>query len=436
MTSNHPHFNFLQASTHPSHIPELENGASASSQCNCTGRWCGSVNMPPLRPHHKSRNGCDRCRERRVKCDESGPPCSNCITRQLNCTYLKVAAVRSRETTNGGPTRVMAKSGIDSKTRPLSIPLPAVGSPASDLSTEGIDNLELMHKFSTDTYKSLCVSDSENTIWQITIPRLALNIRYLMDGILALASLHLATSAEPAKALIYQDRGLQFYNRSLTPFRHAIDNITPQNCDAVFAHSIIMIAISIASPRLTATKDETSSITENIVVLFELLQGVKNILQASQPWINLELFTQGEFWKSTTAELDPDTDAALTNLASLNDEVMIGVYAKWHNINQVVLSHLRHCYTKFSHSPDPSPVMAWLAAVDKDFVDSLRCRQPFSLLILMYWGVLLGELDGKRWWARGSGRALVSELLDGLRSGDPRWESVLTWAERKINTLS
>lgn len=304
----------------------------------------------------------------------------------------------------------------------------------SDLSTlQELDNLELMHKFSTDTYKSLCVSDSENSTWQITIPRLALKHHYLLDGIMALASMHLATTAEPAEALIYQDRGLQYYNRSLSPFRHAIDNITPQNCDAVFAHSIVMIAISIASPRLTATKDESSSITENIVVLFELLQGVKKILQASKPWVRLELFTQGEFWKRTTTELNADEDAALAHIATLNDLVMTGVYAKQHDICKDVLAHLRHCYAKFARSQDPAPVMAWLAAVDKDFVDNVRCRQHFSLLILMYWGVLLVKLDGKRWWARNAGKALVSELLEALQGGDPRWDSALAWVQQQIS---
>lgn len=245
--------------------------------------------------------------------------------------------------------------------------------------------------------------------------------------------MHVATTCEPSEAApMYYETGLQYYNRSLTPFRNAIDSISPQNCDAVFAHSIVMIAISIASPRLTATKDECSSITENIVILFELLQGVKKILQVSKSWIKLELFSQGEFWKNTPTELDPDTEAALTHLAALNDQVMIGIYLEQHRINKIVIAHLRHCYAKFVRSADPAPVLAWLAAVDKDFVDSLRCRQPFSLLILMYWGVLLTELDGHRWWARGSGRALVSELFEALKSGDPRWEIALAWAQRKM----
>lgn len=310
------------------------------------------------------------------------------------------------------------------------------GPVAADLTQSnsfGIDNLELMHKFATETYASLCISDSESKIWQTTIPRLALKHSYLMNGILALASMHIAsTCLAPDEARLYLDTGLQYYNRSITPFRNVIDSITPQNCNAIFAHSIVMIAISIASPRLTATRDEGTSITENIVVLFELLQGVKKILQLSRSWINLDLFSQGEYWKNTPVEVDPDTGAALAHLAALNDLVMIGIYSAQHRINKNVIAHLRHCYAKFGHSPDPAPVLAWLGAVEKDFVDSLRCRQPFSLLILMYWGVLLMELDGQRWWARNAGRALVLELFYALRSGDPRWEGALTWVQGKL----
>ncbi|CAI7583536.1 unnamed protein product [Penicillium glandicola] len=385
----------------------------------------------PLRAHTKSRNGCDQCRTRRVKCDEQGPPCSNCTTRELKCTYLKVAAAR-RATTNhltppsstsdgtrsldGHGSPVGANPGSSAPTIPNPVP--------ARTNSFGIDNLELMHKFATETYESLCVSESEIKIWQITVPTLAFRHDYLMSGILALASMHVATTCDPSQGALYYETGLQYYNRSLTPFRNAIDSITPQNCDAVFAHSIVMIAISIASPRLTTVKDESTSITENIVILFKLLQGVKKILQVSKSWIKLELFSQGEYWKNT--------EAALTHLAALNDQVMVGIYSDQHRINNNVIAHLRHCYTKFAHSPDPAPVLAWLAAAEEDFVDSLRCRQPFSLLVLMYWGVLLKELHGIRWWARDSGRALVSELFDALRSSDPRWERALAWVQRKM----
>ncbi|OQD90894.1 hypothetical protein PENANT_c001G03484 [Penicillium antarcticum] len=288
------------------------------------------------------------------------------LTRELECTYLKLAAASGRAT-NAHNSPPGANSDAAQSLSSRGSPVAVIATPVQ-INSFGIQNLELMHKYATETYQSLCVSESETQIWRITVPRLALKHDYLMNGILALASMHIATSSEPTEALLYQDTGLQYYNRSLNPFRNAIDNITPQNCDAVFAHSIVMIAISIASPRPTVIKDGCSSFTDNIVILFELLQGVKTIMQFSQSWINLKLFSQGEFWTNTATDLDTDTEAALTYLSVLNDQLMVGAYSHQHHIMKDVISHLRHCYAKFARSADPAAVLAWLAAVESEFV--------------------------------------------------------------------
>jgi hypothetical protein len=298
-----------------------------------------------------------------------------------------------------------------------------------------VDELELMHQFATDTYQSLCVSEDETRTWQVLVPKLALKHRYLMNGILALASLHIATTVEPANALLYIDTGLEYHSMSLEPFRRAIDNLAPDNCDAAFAHSIVTTAITLALPQ-TVTRENAVRMTDNMITVFELLQGVKKILTIGQSWINLKLFSQGAFWKDTTATLDADTDDALNQLATLNERIRADGDETQFRINKDVIAHLRHCFTKFSVSSDPAPVLAWLAAVDKGFVDSLRRRQPFSLLVLAYWGLLVAELNGQRWWALNSGRALVSELLDALSAEDLLWESCLAWVQRRIASKS
>lgn len=389
----------------------------------------------PRRVHTKSRYGCDHCRRRRVKCDEQGPPCTNCILRQLDdCTYSRILPAGYHANGRRASQGVVSETRAEIALRPLNGVAPDEGrAPRSPLRRHAaIDELELMHQYATDTYRSLCVSDSETRTWQIVVPRLALKDRYLMNGILALASLHIATTVDPAQAPVYIDMGLEYHSTSLEPFRLAIDNLQPENCDAAFAQSIVTTAISLALPQLTATRENAASMTENIIMVFELLQGVKKILTIGQSWINLELFSQGEFWKNTSAKLDEDTDAALNLLATLNEQTKGNGDAAQFRINQNVINHLRHCYMKFSCSSDPAPVLAWLAAVDKGFVDSLRRRQPFSLLVLAYWGLLLGELDGQRWWARNSGRALVSELLDALSAEDLLWESCLEWVQQKM----
>ncbi|EGX51581.1 hypothetical protein AOL_s00054g280 [Orbilia oligospora ATCC 24927] len=51
----------------------------------------GSAVPRTRRFHNKSRAGCRGCKERRIKCDEGRPICSNCIRRSAACEYEKQA---------------------------------------------------------------------------------------------------------------------------------------------------------------------------------------------------------------------------------------------------------------------------------------------------------------------------------------------------------
>ncbi|KAF9890149.1 hypothetical protein FE257_006310 [Aspergillus nanangensis] len=393
--------------------------------------------MPPRRTHTKSRNGCDQCKKRRVKCDEQGPPCSNCVARELPCTYLNTPVART-----------LAHSS--SPATPLHTPHPSAPSPDSSIITHHHalgprpatspddhhsrrQDLELMHRFSTDTYQSLCNNSLDQHTWQITLPRKALEYDFLMNGILAVAALHTAATTKPPEALSYLDAALEYHNQASTPFRHAIDNITPSNCDAVFAHSVITTVIGIALPRLTAERGEHSSMTENIVVVFELLQGVSKIFRIGRSWFQTNLYTKRKFFPDEPANtLDPDSQDALDRLATLNDAIVAPVDPDQHRILQDAISLLHRCFVRYHHCPDAASVLSWLAVVDKEFVHALMSRLPLAMLVLMHWAVLLGGLDGKLWWARNSGSALISELLVALRPGDATWDAARLWPKRKL----
>ncbi|KAJ5448573.1 transcriptional regulator family: Fungal Specific TF [Penicillium cf. griseofulvum] len=383
--------------------------------------------MPPRRAHTKSRQGCDQCKRRRVKCDEKGPPCSNCISRELSCTYLRAPA-RSNSLESQTPAPAPAPLAIIDQT-----PRSRISSLAASVSISGVRDLELMHKFSTETYQSLCSSNSEHYVWQIAIPRLALQYDFLMNGILALGALHIATTIEPPESLMYIDIALQYHNLTFAPYRAAVDHINPMNCEAALAQSIITTVIGIALPRVTASRGESSSITENIVVVFELLQGVKKIHRIGESWIKLELFTRRrKYWESGPVTIDSDTHAALEQLGTLNDETLASNDPDQHRVNKNAIVYLQHFSARVADSIDPANVLAWLATIDKEFVANVRRRQPLALLVLMHWGVLLGELDGQRWWARDSGRALVSELLDALHPRDMEWANAFAWPRKKM----
>ncbi|RDW79128.1 Zn(II)2Cys6 transcription factor domain-containing protein [Aspergillus mulundensis] len=436
--------------------------------------------LRPRKTHTKSRYGCDNCRRRRVKCDEIGPPCTNCVLRRLdNCIYSRVLPASLMGDAGGRRASTPSSTSYTSSNQSL----PALTTPIPPLKPS-VDELELMHQFTAETYQSLCVNENEIRTWQVLVPRLALKHRYLMHGILALASLQIATTREPPDAaLAYIDAGLEYHSLSLEPFRIAIGNLTPENCDAALAQSVVTTAISLALPQVTAARELqrenrdtqaqpqaqpqarsglSMSVTDNILTVFELLQGVKKIFYFGkrQAWINLGLFSKGEFWrKDCVTKLDPDTDGALEKLADLNATLQHpndGGGAGRGSVNPDVIAHLRHCFMKFACSPDPAPVLAWLAAVDVGFVESLRRRERLAMLVLAYWGILLGELDGQehRWWARNSGRVLVGEVLGGLpglgvglgpgvgtRTGTENeleargWGDCLAWVRRRVGDI-
>lgn len=290
-----------------------------------------------------------------------------------------------------------------------------------------------MHKFSTQTFQSLCTDPSDYHTWQVILPQKALDHGFLMNGILALSALHIASTLEPMAALSYIDTALQYHNTAFAPYREAIDNLTPANCDAVCGHSAITTVIGIALPRLTAERDRYSNMTENILVVFELLKGVSKILRISRPYMETRLFPSGdEFFKTDPSRLDAETDASLHRLALLNDDTVGPIDSDQHHINTRAIGALRLCCARFADKKDAGSVLAWLAAVPKDFVHSLRNHQSFPMLVLMHWAALLDQLDGQVWWARNSGKALVAELLHAIPPGDPRWEAARLWPRHKL----
>lgn len=47
--------------------------------------------------HNKSKNGCDNCKRRRVKCDEGKPVCQRCLNMKLECVYTPVQPRRKKD---------------------------------------------------------------------------------------------------------------------------------------------------------------------------------------------------------------------------------------------------------------------------------------------------------------------------------------------------
>ncbi|CAI7660852.1 unnamed protein product [Penicillium glandicola] len=362
--------------------------------------------------HKKSRNGCNQCKERRVKCDETQPICSACSARELPCTYR-----------NASPRGQFEPSP---KSEPQSPAMAAFISPKYDAR-----HLLLMHKFSTETYKSVCGDNSDAEGWQVFIPKLAFEHEFLLHGIFAIAALHIvATTPDSEQVIFYLETALQCNEFAFAPFREALTHLTPLNCDAVFAQSAIVAIIGIALPRLNAQhRGESFSMFETMMTVFELLQGASRVSEISKSWRQAGIFFKYDWIKD--AAMDPDMANAIAQLRMLNSSIEITDPTQ-HRINREAIDSLQNSFSAFTKAPHPEPIMAWLTYANREFVDGLRARQPIQLLILLNWTVLLNKLEPDFWWAKGCGKGLAAELSTELKDHNEKWKSVLQWPREKV----
>ncbi|GIC88937.1 uncharacterized protein Aud_005339 [Aspergillus udagawae] len=131
---------------------------------------------------------------------------------------------------------------------------------------------ELMHHYSLYTSRSIARRLEMQEVWQVDIPTIAYSYEFLMHGILALSSLHIAYSC-PEKYSSYLKSSRYHITLALPSFRKALLSPTAENCCALFASSSIIMVYTFASP---AEPDSPgiSATLNSVIELFKLCRGI------------------------------------------------------------------------------------------------------------------------------------------------------------------
>ncbi|KAK4442697.1 hypothetical protein QBC34DRAFT_224537 [Podospora aff. communis PSN243] len=200
------------------------------------------------RTHRKSRFGCTKCKERRIKCDELTPRCSRCNKMNLICEYPKGrpgllgpvdfgvepidplllhldlprfdwASSGSPESSSHSPAAAGSPSSSAS-----SVPSPSLfGLPRSDhgfepslllrsplrspiAQTLAPAEFELLKHYLDHTSRDPSVDEDDKYVLQVGIPSLACQSKPLMKSVLALAAVCRCCDIIKQSAVTYEDR--------------------------------------------------------------------------------------------------------------------------------------------------------------------------------------------------------------------------------------
>lgn len=383
--------------------------------------------MPSRQPHRKSRHGCRKCKERKVRCGLEKPICRNCDRLGHDCSFVDsdpLAAALPRD------SRSTSHSIVGDNT-------PVATADAGNLP---VRELELIHHYATTTCFSATDKPAHYTIWQVNIPKHALKHPFLMRGLLALAALHIHHELPQTseKRQMYANSASFHQDMALGDYTQQLFNINQTNSEALFAYSAVLASTSFAFLTHTAHELSGNEFISKMLEIFDLLNGAKAVAIEGQRWIkqgdlaplairpDTEHLAASQLGRDASAALDsllvqvnnntsPETFAATPNKEGTQDTGAIYTSA----IDGVKKLFL--CAT--NDRPDLSMVIGWPVLIHPQYHVLLKQGDQMALSILAQFGAALHCLN-EIWWAQGLGAQLVKAVSQVI---DADWLPYISW---------
>ncbi|KAH6658145.1 hypothetical protein BKA67DRAFT_620318 [Truncatella angustata] len=419
--------------------------------------------------YKKSRSGCTRCKERRIKCDEKRP-CTACIKHSIPCSLVvSITGEESVSTTLAGRTEPSDRSPMYDRLPHISTALEqSAGTPVvlnlgqvsnlhnqdQDISTfqtdpfvyfarfltehpmqcssDWIATAGLMHHYSTVAFSTLSANTEVHKALQFDVPREGLRHPFLMHQILAFSSLHLAFQQNDHRQL-YLMQASQHQSHAITGLRDAlVGTISPNNCHAIYATSTFIVLGAFAILPCYEQRSCFVSTIDSVLEIFTLIKGMGVIVSSTVedlrrgPLRGLLHKPKGKEGRAPLKDLLSQTSALKSYLAytdTLDHEARTCMDA--------ATSALCECLTEGPSTDDTldieklRAVIRWPLFLPEEFIEYVRRRHPAAVTILLHYSVILHCAEANFWFLKGWSASLVKACNDVL-AGTP-WEAIAQW---------
>ncbi|KAI9641927.1 hypothetical protein NHQ30_009796 [Ciborinia camelliae] len=439
--------------------------------------------------HKKSRNGCQRCKARRVKCDETRPICNNCIRHRLACVYSKpppLPTASSPQTikTNSSNPSTPERIGVHALVEDLSS---TSVSPQMDLSIPPVPNhtfsdelpessarrmleLRLLQTYiihTSPTFPS-CHNPETLNLWSVVVPKLAFTSPNLLYAMFAIASLHLHVLS-PNDLEIQRARQL-YLSLALRHHQKRVASLNPSTADAVMFASILILNDAFSSLQIRCLKPYTLpmhwlQMARGTASVFAVALGMLRhdpnskamALLSTKPALTkpeerltrpeiLPLFNAILTYPSPHSTISPQTHTADERPDPSIPPSHLTAYIQTLSYLSSIHAHI----TQHEHAMATARrFTAFGLQVPTLFIDLVEARHPRALIIFAYYFALatcLVEGGGPRdritlrmrngedldvgrsfWWVGG----MVRREIQGIAGILPRgWETLMGWPRR------
>ena len=339
--------------------------------------------------------------------------CKKCIQHHIKCEYAESSLgpsstpVRDRSLSPWS-TSFQAESASPCEHEPQK----------SVQENDDLLNVQLMHHFTTSTYKTLVTTPKQRSLWFIQIPKLGFEHRYVLDMIFAVTAVH--KSREAPSDPSHMAYAFRLYETSLKESSVALSQISPANCDALYVFSVLALVFELGTLRSRESLlfNHDGSLAHWIVNC----RGIHAIIGSS--WHDLTSGISKPMFECSL--LDAGPEGIETHLEVFQSYIESEFSSEAAEVYLKALSDLAH-----SSRLANSGFFGWLCRFSNDYGDLLSQKDPYALIIFGYSCVTLKHA-GPVYWIKECPERLLLEIYEHLNTSLRHW---LLWPMTELGLV-
>jgi hypothetical protein len=274
-----------------------------------------------------------------------------------------------------------------------------------------VDDLELLHHFSTSTYVALG-GGAVQLMWRDSIPALGFKYPFVLRLILAMAARHLQRIRPKDRYEVYATLAEEHFTIALAEVLRLLPSLDADNCQALYISSTMICLYFFA--RGPAEREYLVFGEDGPSQFVPLIRGVRTIKESledhvifSGPLVAMQAGSGPEYAKTSTADrhklpkvrweeplqalrhfigLLKDTEVATTCLHALDSlcDIYEATYGKYD--------------APYQGDVNNQIVLRWLYCLDVRFIAYLEQKHPIALILCAYFALVMQILDVQDCW--------------------------------------
>ncbi|KAI1336716.1 C6 finger domain-containing protein [Xylariaceae sp. FL0016] len=405
-----------------------------------TGAAAGSRRVPKL-GHKKSMFGCQRCRSRRVKCNEAKPICGNCERHGLPCVYDrngfskgKGSHITTPPEESCSPESHSAPQGQASDRRDHDMGMGDGEDPPEGRERRMLE-ARLMHQYVSETGSTIAIDDVSRGVFAKSIPGLAFHSDALLYAMYAVAAVHLVKKGEDGDGR-FRDAAGQYFAMAIREHNAEVNQASRETVDAICLTSALIRLYAFLQMLGRPSRPyqppwEWMIITKTSVATFaeawKLVGSDPNSLAFQLMKNTRHIHNNGKVHKRQKPPR-PELEPLLTEQRQLSEPWSPEIQSAYEETIGFISDVLDIIDEKGASSDAHRMLVLCPMLVDPMYVDLVRRAVPRALVILAYYFSIYKSYDS-HWWVGDLGVQEVRSIYSVL-SDD--WKKYMDWPFKMI----